>query len=105
MIPGWDVHVSRCGDPAAGGAKLDDVLHDLVLDGEYIRHLLVVPPRQARVAGAGIDVFASEPCTDSPLFQLDQVVVTPHLGEMSRLTGIASMARKIPLRSHIERAS
>jgi D-3-phosphoglycerate dehydrogenase len=32
------------------------------------------------VRGAGIDVFATEPCTDSPLFELAQVVVTPHLG-------------------------
>jgi D-3-phosphoglycerate dehydrogenase len=33
-----------------------------------------------RVAGAALDVFATEPCVDSPLFELDQVVVTPHLG-------------------------
>ncbi len=32
------------------------------------------------VAGAGLDVFAKEPCTDSPLFALPQVVVSPHLG-------------------------
>jgi D-3-phosphoglycerate dehydrogenase / 2-oxoglutarate reductase len=32
------------------------------------------------VRAAGIDVFTSEPCTDSPLFDLPQVVVTPHLG-------------------------
>jgi D-3-phosphoglycerate dehydrogenase / 2-oxoglutarate reductase len=32
------------------------------------------------VRAAGIDVFASEPTTDSPLFDLPQVVVTPHLG-------------------------
>ena len=32
------------------------------------------------VRGAGLDVFATEPCTDSPLFELPQVVVTPHLG-------------------------
>jgi len=32
------------------------------------------------VAGAAFDVFASEPCTDSPLFSLPGVVVTPHLG-------------------------
>ncbi|QPK80054.1 phosphoglycerate dehydrogenase [Corynebacterium lizhenjunii] len=30
--------------------------------------------------GAGFDVFASEPCTDSPLFALPQVTVSPHLG-------------------------
>jgi D-3-phosphoglycerate dehydrogenase / 2-oxoglutarate reductase len=32
------------------------------------------------VRGAGIDVFGTEPCTDSPLFELPQVIVTPHLG-------------------------
>jgi D-3-phosphoglycerate dehydrogenase len=32
------------------------------------------------VAGAGIDVYVTEPCTDSPLFGFDNVVVTPHLG-------------------------
>ena len=32
------------------------------------------------VRAAGIDVFGKEPCTDSPLFELPQVVVTPHLG-------------------------
>jgi D-3-phosphoglycerate dehydrogenase / 2-oxoglutarate reductase len=36
--------------------------------------------KEGRVAGAGLDVYAREPCTDSPLFELDNVVVTPHLG-------------------------
>src|SRR6476661_4762376 len=36
--------------------------------------------RAGQVGGAGIDVFATEPCTASPLFELPQVVVTPHLG-------------------------
>ena len=48
---------------------------------------------EGRVAGAGLDVFATEPCTDSPLFTLDQVVATPHLGastdEAQERAGIA----------------
>ncbi|OBF92299.1 phosphoglycerate dehydrogenase [Mycobacterium sp. 852002-51152_SCH6134967] len=36
--------------------------------------------RSGHVRAAGIDVFASEPTTESPLFDLPQVVVTPHLG-------------------------
>jgi D-3-phosphoglycerate dehydrogenase len=35
---------------------------------------------EGRVAGVGIDVYAKEPCTDSPLFKFDNVVATPHLG-------------------------
>jgi len=35
---------------------------------------------EGRVAGAGIDVYAKEPCTDSPLLKFDNVVATPHLG-------------------------
>jgi D-3-phosphoglycerate dehydrogenase len=48
---------------------------------------------EGRVAGAGIDVFATEPCTDSPLFEHESVVVTPHLGasteEAQEKAGIA----------------
>jgi D-3-phosphoglycerate dehydrogenase len=36
--------------------------------------------RNGTVAGAALDVFAEEPTTESPLFEFDQVVVTPHLG-------------------------
>ncbi len=33
-----------------------------------------------RVGGAALDVFPSEPFTEHPLFERDDVVVTPHLG-------------------------
>jgi D-3-phosphoglycerate dehydrogenase len=36
--------------------------------------------RAGHVGGAALDVFDSEPTTESPLFSLPQVVVTPHLG-------------------------
>jgi len=52
------------------------------------------------VGGAGIDVFAKEPCTDSPLFAFDNVVVSPHLGastvEAQDKAGIA-VARSVKL--------
>ena len=36
--------------------------------------------KSGHIWGAGFDVFSTEPCTDSPLFGLPEVVVTPHLG-------------------------
>ncbi len=54
------VNVSR------GGVIDEDALADAI--------------RAGRIAGAAIDVFATEPTTASPLFELPQVVVTPHLG-------------------------
>lgn len=47
-----------------------------ILDEEALAEAI----REKRVAGAGLDVFATEPLTHSPLFELDEVVVTPHLG-------------------------
>ena len=51
---------------ARGGIVDEDALYAAVKEG--------------RVAAAGLDVFASEPCTDSPLFEFENVVATPHLG-------------------------
>jgi D-3-phosphoglycerate dehydrogenase len=36
--------------------------------------------KAGHVAGAAFDVFAEEPATENPLFNLPNVVVTPHLG-------------------------
>jgi D-3-phosphoglycerate dehydrogenase len=55
---------------------------------------------EGRVAGAGVDVFATEPCTESPLFAHESVVVTPHLGasteEAQEKAGI-SVAKSVRL--------
>ncbi|MGM0365085.1 MAG: phosphoglycerate dehydrogenase [Actinomycetota bacterium] len=36
--------------------------------------------KEGHIGGAAIDVYEKEPCTSSPLFELDSVVCTPHLG-------------------------
>ena len=51
---------------ARGGLIDEDALADALRDGH--------------VGGAGVDVFVTEPTTASPLFELPNVVVTPHLG-------------------------
>jgi D-3-phosphoglycerate dehydrogenase len=50
--------------------------------------------RAGRLAGAAFDVFANEPVTDSPLFQEDRVLVTPHLGA-STVEAQTSVARDV----------
>ena len=47
--------------------------------GELIdQEALVEALRSGSIAGAGLDVFEGEPVFDSPLFSLDNVVLTPH---------------------------
>jgi D-3-phosphoglycerate dehydrogenase / 2-oxoglutarate reductase len=47
----------------------------LIVEADLIEAL-----KSGKVAGAGIDVFEVEPATESPLFGMENVVVTPHLG-------------------------
>ncbi len=57
---------ARLVNVARGGIVVEDDLAEALADGT--------------IAGAAVDVFAAEPTTESPLFSLDNVVVTPHLG-------------------------
>lgn len=56
----------RLVNAGRGGIVDEDALAAAIADG--------------RLGGAAIDTFTKEPTTESPLFALDNVVVTPHLG-------------------------
>jgi D-3-phosphoglycerate dehydrogenase len=56
----------RIVNTARGGIVDEEALYDAI--------------RAGTVAGAALDVFSTEPPGSSPLFELDKVVVTPHLG-------------------------
>ena len=59
------------------GARIVNTSRGGIID----ERALVSALREGRLAGAAIDVFASEPVSPShPLLHLDRVVVTPHLG-------------------------
>jgi D-3-phosphoglycerate dehydrogenase len=45
--------------------------------------------KNGRLAGAALDVFEQEPPQNSPLFELDNVVFTPHLGASTREAQVA----------------
>jgi D-3-phosphoglycerate dehydrogenase / 2-oxoglutarate reductase len=56
--------------------------------------------KSGQIAGAGLDVFVTEPPTGSPLLELENILVTPHLGastdEAQEKAGI-SVARSVRL--------
>ncbi|MEX0343486.1 MAG: phosphoglycerate dehydrogenase [Rhizobiaceae bacterium] len=67
---------------AASLAKMKDGVRivNCARGGLVVEADLVDALKSGKVAGAGIDVFEVEPATDSALFDLPNVVCTPHLG-------------------------
>jgi D-3-phosphoglycerate dehydrogenase len=61
------VRIINC---ARGGIVDEDALYDALVSG--------------KVAGAALDVFAKEPCEGHKLFQLEQVIGSPHIGAATR---------------------
>jgi lactate dehydrogenase-like 2-hydroxyacid dehydrogenase len=47
---------------------------------------LVTALREGRIGGAALDVFEDEPAVDPRLLELEQVVLTPHLGSAASVT-------------------
>ena len=62
------------------GVRIINAARGGLVDEAALADALAEALAAGTVAGAGLDVFAVEPCTDSPLFGFDQVVVAPHLG-------------------------
>ncbi|MGD0899562.1 MAG: phosphoglycerate dehydrogenase [Thermoguttaceae bacterium] len=48
--------------------------------GIYDEQAVVEGLRSGHLGGVALDVFSTEPCTDSPLFGMPNVLCTPHLG-------------------------
>ena len=101
------VHLPRTAETVGliGAAELARARSSLVLvnaarGGIVDEAALYDALKNGQIAAAGIDVFAEEPCTDSPLFELENVVATPHLGastdEAQEKAGIA-VARSVRL--------
>jgi D-3-phosphoglycerate dehydrogenase len=65
---------------AKPGVRIVNTARGGIIDEKALAHAVL----QGTVAGAALDVFEHEPVTESPLFGLDTVVVTPHLGASTR---------------------
>ena len=61
---------------AKAGLRIVNAARGGIVDEEALADAI----RSGQLGGAAFDVFSTEPCTDSPLFGLSNVVVTPHLG-------------------------
>ncbi len=61
---------------AKPGIRIVNTARGGIIDEEALAEAI----RDGVVAGAALDVFATEPPGASPLFELESVVVTPHLG-------------------------
>ena len=63
-----------------GKAKKGQIIINAARGGLVDEQALADAIKAGNIRGAGFDVYATEPCTDSPLFGLPETVCAPHLG-------------------------
>jgi D-3-phosphoglycerate dehydrogenase len=68
------------GERELGLMKPTAILVNAARGGLVDEHALAQALKAGAIAGAAVDVYSSEPCTDSPIFAEANSVVTPHLG-------------------------
>ena len=69
------------GEKVIGAMKPSAFLVNLARGGIVDEDALLSALRENRLAGAALDVFATEPLPEGhPLWSMDNVIVTPHLG-------------------------
>ena len=107
--------IAAAGGADSAGLVDADVLSKLGSDGYLIniaRGTVVDEPAlisaltEGRLAGAGLDVFASEPHVPAELVDLENVVLLPHVGSGTRETRAAMAALTLEnLRSYLRDAT
>jgi D-3-phosphoglycerate dehydrogenase len=99
-LPKTPETVGLVGERELALCKPGVIIINAARGGLLDEHALAQALKEGRVGGAGLDVYSTEPCTDSPLFGFDTVVATPHLGastvEAQDKAGLA-VARSVKL--------
>ena len=60
------------------------ILINTARSGIVDTNALVDALKSGKLSGAAVDVFDNEPCTDSPLIGLPNVVLTPHTAPFTK---------------------
>jgi len=99
-LPKTPETVGLIGERELAMVKPGVIIINAARGGLVDENALAIALKEGRVGGAGLDVFATEPTTSSPLFEFDNVVVCPHLGastdEAQEKAGVA-VAKSVKL--------
>ena len=84
--------------------KKTAILVNVARGGIVAENDLIEALRTKEIAGAAMDVFETEPLPrDSPLLELDNLVVTPHLAAIASDTFVPTVTRMFNNIAHVSR--